>query len=178
MNEIWTSGITGHCLEIRRSALPGMYAAGKMGRSYPVHEIYMSVCPPMPRPLLRFQKVPSIAQKNGLKRIGVFVDVRPGDYFSDAVAWAVKHGITAGVGGNKFAPNDPCTRGQIVTMLWALAGKPEPVDYNVSPAAYYAKAAQWARSCGISAGVGDNKFAPDDPCTRGQIVTMLYKTKK
>lgn len=130
MNEIWTSGITGHCLEIRRSALPGMYAVGKMGRSYPVHEIYMSVCPPMPRPLLRFQKVPSIAQKNGLKRIGVFVDVRPGDYFSDAVAWAVKHGITAGVGGNKFAPNDPCTRGQIVTMLWALAGKPEPVDYK------------------------------------------------
>ena len=126
--------------------------------------------------------VDCIAQKNGLKRIGVFVDVRPGDYFSDAVAWAVKHGITAGVGGNKFAPNDPCTRGQIVTMLWALAGKPEPVDYqpfkDISPAAYYAKAAQWARSCGISAGVGDNKFAPDDPCTRGQIVTMLYKTKK
>lgn len=182
-----------------------------------------------------------IAQKNGLKRIGVFVDVRPGDYFCDAVnwavkngitagvdeshfapnavctraqavtmmwamhgrpecgnaafddvkpsdwynkavAWAVKHGITAGVGGNKFAPNAPCTRGQIVTMLWALAGKPEPVDYqpfkDISPAAYYAKAAQWARSCGISAGVGDNKFAPDDPCTRGQIVTMLYKTKK
>ena len=182
-----------------------------------------------------------IAQKNGLKRIGRFVDVHPGDYFCDAVnwavkngitagvdeshfapnavctraqavtmmwamhgrpecgnaafddvkpsdwynkavAWAVKHGITAGVGGNKFAPNAPCTRGQIVTMLWALAGKPEPVDYqpfkDISPAAYYAKAAQWARSCGISAGVGDNKFAPDDPCTRGQIVTMLYKTKK
>lgn len=66
MNEIWTSGITGHCLEIRRSALPGMYAAGKMGRSYPVHEIYMSVCPPMLRPLLHFQKVPSIWRTAGL----------------------------------------------------------------------------------------------------------------
>ena len=110
-----------------------------------------------------------------------FDDVRSTDWFNKAVAWAVKHGVTAGVGDNKFAPNDPCTRGQIVTMLWALAGKPEPADYqpfkDVSPAAYYAKAAQWARAKGITAGVGDNRFAPNDPCTRGQIVTMLYKTR-
>lgn len=112
------------------------------------------------------------------KRAGkAFADVRPGDYFADAVAWASAEGVTAGVDETHFAPHQPCTRAQIITMLWAAAGKPEPESYqpfdDVAPAAYYAKAAQWARDKGITAGVGGNRFAPDDICTRGQIVMML-----
>ena len=106
-----------------------------------------------------------------------FEDVKPTDYFSAAVAWASAEGVTAGVDDTHFAPRQPCTRAQIITMLWAAAGKPEPETYqpfeDVAPAAYYAKAAQWARDKGITAGVGGNRFAPDDICTRGQIVMML-----
>ena len=64
MNEIWISGITGHCLEIRRSALPGMYSAGKMGRSYPVHEIYMSSLSTNAETIITFSKS-SVHLENG-----------------------------------------------------------------------------------------------------------------
>ena len=108
-----------------------------------------------------------------------FDDVSKGDYCYEAVKWAVKNGITSGIGNNRFGPNDPCTRGQIVTFLWRAAGSPEPKSMSsfsdVPADSYYAKAVAWAVEKGITSGTGDGKFSPEDPCTRAQSVTFLYR---
>ena len=108
-----------------------------------------------------------------------FDDVSKGDYCYEAVKWAVKNGITSGIGNNRFGPNDPCTRGQIVTFLWRAAGSPEPKSMSsftdVPADSYYAKAVAWAVEKGITSGSGDGKFSPEDPCTRAQSVTFLYR---
>ena len=82
----------------------------------------------------------------------VFVDVKTGDYFYDAVLWAVEKGITNGTSAETFSPEDPCTRAQIVTFLWRAAGSPV-VNYamdlsDVAGDAYYAEAVRWALSEG------------------------------
>lgn len=109
-----------------------------------------------------------------------FSDVSKQAYYYDAVLWAVENGITNGTGKGKFSPEDTCTRGQIVTFLWRAQGEPTPTfsanPFNdVSSSAYYYKAVLWAVENGITNGMGKGKFAPDDNCTRGQIVTFLYR---
>ena len=109
----------------------------------------------------------------------VFVDVKTGDYFYDAVLWAVEKGITNGTSAETFSPEDPCTRAQIVTFLWRAAGSPV-VNYamdlsDVAGDAYYAEAVRWALSEGITTGTSDHTFSPDATCTREQSVTFLYR---
>ena len=109
----------------------------------------------------------------------VFVDVKTGDYFYDAVQWAVEKGITNGTSAETFSPEDPCTRAQIVTFLWRAAGSPV-VNYamdlsDVAGDAYYAEAVRWALSEGITTGTSDHTFSPDAVCTREQAVTFLWR---
>ena len=109
----------------------------------------------------------------------VFVDVKTGDYFYDAVQWAVGKGITKGTSAETFSPEDPCTRAQIVTFLWRAAGSPV-VNYamdlsDVAGDAYYAEAVRWALSEGITTGTSADQFSPDATCTREQAVTFLYR---
>lgn len=109
----------------------------------------------------------------------VFVDVKTGDYFYDAVLWAVEKGITNGTSAETFSPEDPCTRAQIVTFLWRAAGSPV-VNYamdlsDVAGDAYYAEAVRWALSEGITTGTSDHTFSPDAVCTRAQAVTFLWR---
>ena len=108
-----------------------------------------------------------------------FTDVPAGSYYEDAVIWAVEKGITNGVSSNMFAPNDPCTRAQIVTFLWRAAGSPAPKSMSsftdVPADAFYAKAVAWAVENGITSGTGEGKFSPDATCTRAQAVTFLYR---
>lgn len=109
----------------------------------------------------------------------VFVDVKTGDYFYDAVLWAVEKGITNGTSAETFSPEAPCTRAQIVTFLWRAAGSPV-VNYamdlsDVAGDAYYAEAVRWALSEGITTGTSDHTFSPDAVCTREQAVTFLYR---
>ena len=108
-----------------------------------------------------------------------FADVVTDAYYYEAVKWAAEQGITGGIGNNLFGPNQPCTRAQIVTFLWRAVGCPEPKGTSsfsdVPSDAYYAKAVAWAVENGITDGVGDNRFAPDVVCTRGQMVTLLYR---
>ena len=109
----------------------------------------------------------------------VFVDVKTGDYFYDAVLWAVEKGITNGTSAETFSPEDPCTRAQIVTFLWRAAGSPV-VNYamdlsDVAGDAYYAEAVRWALSEGVTTGTSADQFSPDAPCTREQAVTFLYR---
>ena len=111
-----------------------------------------------------------------------FTDVSEASYYYDAVRWAVEHGITSGTGdGTTFSPNDTCTRAQAITFLWRAVGSPEPetaCSFTDVPAdSYYAKAVQWAVEHGITQGTGDTTFGPDAICSRGQIVTFLWRSQ-
>ena len=118
-------------------------------------------------------------KSNGNPQTGVFVDVAEGSYYEEAIDWAVEKGITNGVSSNMFAPNDPCTRAQIVTFLWRAAGSPAPKSMSsfmdVPTDAFYAKAVAWAVENGITSGTGESKFSPNSTCTRAQAVTFLYR---
>ena len=109
-----------------------------------------------------------------------FIDVHKTDFYYEPVLWAVENGITGGTSKNTFSPNKSCTRGQAVTFLWNQAGKPEPKTSSskfadVKADAYYAKAVQWAVEQGITSGISDTSFAPNDVCSRGQIVTFQWR---
>lgn len=110
-----------------------------------------------------------------------FTDVKSNAYYADAVKWAVEKDITSGTGNNKFSPDVPCTRGQIVTFLWRAAGSPEPKTVvnpftDVKSSDYYYKAVLWAVENNITSGIGNSKFGPGNPCTRGQAVTFLWRS--
>ena len=109
-----------------------------------------------------------------------FVDVKPDAYYYKAVLWAVEKGITNGVSATAFGPDRGCTRGQVVTFQWRANGQPEPKAgtnpfTDVKSDAYYYKAVLWAVENGITKGTSATKFSPDNTCTRGQIVTFLYR---
>ena len=111
--------------------------------------------------------------------LNYFVDVSASDYYYDAVLWAAVNGITSGVDALHFAPDAPCTRGQIVTFLWRASGSPEPQTMSgfadVAADSYCAKAVAWAVERGITSGTGNGRFSPDEACTRAQAVTFLYR---
>ena len=115
--------------------------------------------------------------------LNFFYDVPNGAYFYEAVKWAVKNGITTGVGNDLFAPEQPCTRAQIVTFLWRAAGSPEPKGAasgmtDVVSGSYYEKAVAWAIENGITTGTTTSTFSPDATCTRAQAVTFLARALK
>ena len=115
--------------------------------------------------------------------LNFFYDVPNNAYFYEAVKWAVKNGITDGVGNNLFAPEQPCTRAQIVTFLWRAAGSPEPKGAasgmtDVVSGSYYEKAVAWAIENGITTGTTTSTFSPDATCTRAQAVTFLARALK
>ena len=109
-----------------------------------------------------------------------FVDVKESDYFYDAVLWAVENEITNGMDPTHFGPATGCTRGQVVTFLWRAEGKPEPTSSenpfkDVKSDDYYYLPVLWAVEQGITNGTSANTFSPKATCTRGQIVTFLYR---
>jgi hypothetical protein len=108
-----------------------------------------------------------------------FKDVSEGDYFYDAVKWAVENDITNGMPDGSFAPSASCTRAQVATFLWRAAGSPDTADSanfaDVQSGSYYEKAVAWAAANGITLGTGSDTFSPDAVCSRGQIVTFLAR---
>ena len=108
-----------------------------------------------------------------------FYDVPNDAYYYEAVKWAAENGITGGIGSSLFAPNQPCTRAQIVTFLWRAAGSPV-VNYlmpftDVDEGAYYAEAVRWAASTGIVTGLTETTFGTNGVCTRAQAAAMIYR---
>ena len=106
-----------------------------------------------------------------------FEDIDGSQYYSKAVLWAVENGITSGISADSFVPDAVCTRAQAVTFLYRTFGSPETNGdsfIDVSSEAYYAKAVAWAVKNGITSGMGDGLFAPENFCTRSQIVTFMY----
>ncbi len=107
-----------------------------------------------------------------------FTDVSADAYYYDAVLWAVKEGITSGTSATTFSPDATVTRAQTVTFLYRAAGAPAVTGgsfADVAADAYYAGAVAWAVKEGVTSGTGGNNFSPDAPCTRGQIVTFMYR---
>ena len=110
--------------------------------------------------------------------VNPFTDVHYGDYFYQAVLWAVENGITMGTSATTFSPDVTVTRAQVVTFLWRANGQPAAWNSgftDVSADAYYAKAVAWAMENGITTGIGFGVFSPEAACTRAQIVTFLYR---
>ena len=111
--------------------------------------------------------------------LNFFYDVPNDAYYYEAVKWAAENGITGGIGSSLFAPNQPCTRAQIVTFLWRAAGSPV-VNYlmpftDVDEGAYYAEAVRWAASTGIVTGLTETTFGTNGVCTRAQAAAMIYR---
>jgi len=105
-------------------------------------------------------------------------DVLPGSYCYDAVAWALENGITNGLADGTFGVNNTCTRGQSVTFLFRAIGKlvDSKAEFSdVLTDSYYANAVAWAVENGVTNGIGDGLFGPDNSCTRAQIVTFLFR---
>ena len=115
--------------------------------------------------------------------VNPFKDVNEGVYYYNAVLWAVENGITTGLSADTFGPNANCNRGQIVTFLWRAMGKPAPESSNnpftdVPESQYYYDAVLWAVEKDITTGLSATSFGPNSTCTRGQIVTFLYRAYK
>ena len=108
-----------------------------------------------------------------------FTDVKESAYYYQPALWAAEHGI---VSGTAFHPDEPVTRGQFAAFLYRRAGSPAVESKNdftdVPGNADYAQAVAWVAAQGIASGTGDHTFSPDAVCTRGQIVTFLYRARK
>ena len=109
-----------------------------------------------------------------------FSDVTGGAYYNEAVRWAVRNGVASGTDAKHFSPDAACTRGQAVTFLWRAAGCPAPAlaenpFADVKSTDYCYDAVPWAVQTGVAKGTSASTFSPDAACTRGQIVTFLYR---
>lgn len=108
--------------------------------------------------------------------------------FAKAIAWAIEQGVLDSAGFSPesvpagtvlFDPSTPCTRGTAMSFLWRYAGSPSvsaPAAFtDVAPSAGYAQAVAWAVEKGVTSGTSETTFSPNEPCTRGQIATFLYR---
>ena len=105
-------------------------------------------------------------------------DVAEDAYYAEAVRWALSEGVTTGTGDGKFSPDTTCTRAQSVTFLFRAIGKlvDSKAEFSdVLTDSYYANAVAWAVENGVTNGIGDGLFGPDNSCTRAQIVTFLFR---
>jgi len=105
-----------------------------------------------------------------------FSDVVETNYYYKPVLWAAEKGMAS---GSRFSPRSPCSRADAVNFMWRSAGSPEASSVtgftDVGPSASYAQAVSWAVSNNIVNGTSDVTFSPGDTCTRGQIVTLLWR---
>ena len=104
----------------------------------------------------------------------------PNSYYYKPVKWAVEHEITNGVSETSFGVNRACTRAQVVTFLYRAAGSPivpesEIGFEDVSEGVWYHDAVLWAVQNEITTGTSGTSFSPNQPCTRAQAVTFLYR---
>lgn len=108
-----------------------------------------------------------------------YPDLNGTEYYFKAAQWAYTKGMTAG--GMNFNGNEPCSRSLAVTYLWEEAGEPQPAKEasftDIIRALHDMNAISWAVEAGITSGTSATTFSPDATCTRGQIVTFLYRAK-
>lgn len=128
----------------------------------------------------KFTLVPGSTTSPSVNRFGNFTDVKEGDYFADAVLWALEKNITSGTSKTTFSPGQTCSTAEIITLIWRANGEPLPVvgdgnffdNVGIGSNEYYAVAAMWAQRQGLVSG---KIFHADKPCTRADVVTYLWK---
>jgi len=111
---------------------------------------------------------------------GPFGDVVAQSFYELAVAWMAGAQITTGTDPGIFSPDDTVTRAQAATFLWRYAGRPSPtvtdLDFtDVEQGRFYTDAVRWMVQWGITKGTSSTTFSPDEPLTRGQIATFLWR---
>ena len=108
-----------------------------------------------------------------------FTDVKGDQWYANFVDYAYNHGLMAGTGSKSFSPNQVMTRGMLVTVIHAIAGKPAPTTGNhfsdVKANDYFAPAVTWCYENGIVAGTGAKTFSPNQKVTREQMVAIMLK---
>lgn len=112
---------------------------------------------------------------------GPFGDVLKKNWFSGAVEYCYDNGLMSGVGVGHFDPNGSATRAMLVKVLYNYAGEEPGQDFgyvDVEKDRWYTDAVNWATENGIVNGTGGNRFSPNKPITREQIVTILYRFSK
>lgn len=124
----------------------------------------------------------SVGAPRAKTRTCPFTDVEPGSWYYEAVLWAVEQNITKGMSSTTFEPNTECTRAHVVTFLWRVAGQPKATKRTCSftdviKGEFYYDAMLWAVEQNITNGMGNNCFEPNTICTRGQVVTFLYRSR-
>ena len=109
-----------------------------------------------------------------------FTDLITRAWYHEGVDFILRSGWMKGMGNRTFAPNGTLTRGQMVTVLYRMAGSPKvdgltnPFE-DVSDGQWYTDAIVWAASEGIVKGMSKARFEPMRNTTREQIVTVLYR---
>lgn len=108
-----------------------------------------------------------------------FTDVPADAWYASALAFVYDAGLMEGVSADRFAPDMPLTRGMLVSMLYRLnapALKPSAPSFpDVAPDAWYAPGVAWAAEAGLVKGYDDGRFGPEDPITREQLATLLFR---
>lgn len=112
--------------------------------------------------------------------VNPFTDVKENSYAYKAILWAAENHITSGNGKGKFSPGQPCTRAEAMMFLWRDAGKPAADSAknsftDVQPGSYYETAVDWAVANKVTTGTSKTTFSPNQPCTRAQIVSFMYR---
>ena len=118
----------------------------------------------------------------GAANVSNFSDVRPSDWYHDAVNYVCENGLMNGTSDTAFSPNATTSRGMIVTILYRLAGSPDMPESNwgypyadVDTNAYYSAPVYWARMNDLVTGYSDMQFGPNDAITREQLAAILYR---
>ena len=117
----------------------------------------------------------------GYKKVS-FADVANKAWYADAVTFLAARGITSGTTATTFSPDTTLTRGQFITMLlqaYGVAAVTNSTDnFSDAGSTYYTGYLAAAKKLGITSGVGNNKFAPDQSITRQEMFTLLYNALK
>ena len=132
--------------------------------------------------LLRAQVVTMLWRHAGSPVVQIdnpFTDVKEGDWYYNAVLWAVSEGITNGTSSTTFGPAGVTNRAQVVTFLWRYLDSPDAVADNpftdVDASAWYGKPILWAVENGITNGMSATEFGVNTNCNRAHMVTFLYR---
>lgn len=108
-----------------------------------------------------------------------FTDVSRSDWYYQFVDYVTSKGYFNGVADKTFAPADNMTRAMFVTVLFRFDGakgdRSQSAFTDVAPGEWYTDAINWAAANRIVDGVGNGKFAPNDPITRAQMCAMIER---
>ena len=114
-----------------------------------------------------------------LPLFAAFVDVDPDRFYADGVYFLRSNGLTEGKSPGRYVPADTMTRAEMATFLWRFMGSPDAARStrfdDVEADVWYTAAVAWLAASGITVGTSPSTFSPDEPVTRAQLATFLWR---